>query len=214
MRRYLAWMIKKTEESGAEIHLNTEATPEIIRKENPDAVLVAIGAKPLELKLPVAEGREFVWAGDVDTGRAAVGDNVVIAGAGLTGTETGIALAQEGKKVTIIDMIPEELFLAGNPGPATLSIMDLLQHLDVTFIFNAKMKEITKDGVVYTDKDGNDHLIGCDSAINALGMKVDSDSVDDLMNAFPESYAMGDCSGKAMTIQTAVLDGFSMAMDI
>ena len=214
MRRYLAWMIKKTETCGASIHLNTAATPEIIRNEAPDVVLVGTGSKPMQLKLPIAEGREFVWAGDVDTGRAQVGDTVVIAGAGLTGTETGIALAQEGKKVTIIDMVPEEMFLFGNPGPATLSIMDLLQNLDVTFIFNARMKEITKDGVVYTDKDGEDHLIECDSAINALGMSVDMDAVDELLSVVPRSYAMGDCSGKAMTIQTAVLDGFSMAMDV
>ena len=114
----------------------------------------------------------------------------------------------------LIDMIPEDLFLFGNPGPATLSIMDLLQNLDVTFIFNARMKEITKDGVVYTDKDGVDHLIECESAINALGMTYDQDAVDELLDVVPRSYAMGDCSGKAMTIQTAVLDGFAMAMDV
>ena len=214
MRRYLAWMIKTTMESGATIHLNTEATPEIIEKEAPDVVLVGTGAKPLQLRIPVAEGREFIWAGDVDTGKKTVGDTVVIAGAGLTGTETAIALAQEGKKVTVIDMIPEEAFLSGNPGPATLSIMALLQQYPVEFIFRSALRRITEEGVVYADKDGNEHLIPCDTAINALGMTFDRDAVDDLLGVVNKSFAIGDCSGKPMTIMNAVLDGFTQAMDV
>ena len=214
MRRYLAWMIETTMKSGATIHLNTEATPEIIKAENADVVLIGTGSEPIQIKIPVAEGKEFVWAGDVDTGRASVGDTVVVAGAGLTGTETAIALAQEGKKVTVIDRIPEPLFLKGNPGPATLSIMALLQGLDVTFLFESSLKEITADGVVYTDKEGVEHTIPCDSAINALGMTFDKNAVDELLNASTVAYAIGDCSGKEMTIAAAVLDGFARAMDV
>lgn len=49
MRRYLEWMIKETMNCGAKIVLNTEVTPELIEKENPDAVMVAIGAVPATL---------------------------------------------------------------------------------------------------------------------------------------------------------------------
>ena len=41
---------------------------------------------------------------DVDTGRAAVGERVVVCGGGRSGTESALQLAMDGKKVTVVDM--------------------------------------------------------------------------------------------------------------
>lgn len=79
-RRYLAWMVDKTERCGAEVRSITEVTPERIEIERPDAVLVAVGAEPIHPPIPGIDGDNVVWVGDVDTGRVSVGDRVVIAG--------------------------------------------------------------------------------------------------------------------------------------
>lgn len=40
MRLYLQWDIRQTMACGAEIHLNTAVTPELVEQVNPDAVIV------------------------------------------------------------------------------------------------------------------------------------------------------------------------------
>jgi pyruvate/2-oxoglutarate dehydrogenase complex dihydrolipoamide dehydrogenase (E3) component len=95
-----------TMDSGAKVILNTEATPELVEKEKPDAVFIAIGSRPLTLKIPGIDGGNVKHVLDVDNGRAEVGKKVVVCGGGLSGQACALALAMEGKEVTVLDMIP------------------------------------------------------------------------------------------------------------
>ena len=214
MRRYTEWMIRQCHKSGATIHLNTEVTPDIICQENPDVVLVAVGGVPVIPNVPIAEGRKMIWAGDVDTGREKVGNKIVIVGAGLTGTETAIQLASEGKDVTVIDMIPPQAFLKGTAGMVMMSIMRNIQEKQIPFIYEARMEEITAEGVVYVDATGNRVTLPCDTIINAIGTRIENDKVNELLSVVPESYCIGDCTNKKMTIENAVLDAFTVIGDL
>ena len=83
MRRHLQWLMSSTMECGAKIMLNTEATPEIIMGLKPDVVFVATGAERLSLPIPGIDRENVHHVLDVDTGRAAVGERVVVCGGGL-----------------------------------------------------------------------------------------------------------------------------------
>jgi len=75
-----------------QVLLNTEATKDVIEELKADALIIAVGSKPV-----------------------ACGHSVVIVGAGLTGSETGVALAQEGHIVKQIDMLNiDEIDVKGN----------------------------------------------------------------------------------------------------
>lgn len=214
MRSYLHWMVEQCNCSGATIHLNTTVTPEIIRSEEPDVVLVAIGSTPIIPQIPVAEGRSLLSIEDVVSHKAAIGKNVVIAGAGLSGLETAISLAKEGASVTIIDMMEPTHFLRNISGLVPLSIMRLINELHINVIFQARLTEIDTTGVIYTDAEQTAHSISCDTVINALGMRLNRDKISELMNVIPHSYAIGDCSGKQMSIENAVLDAFTVSYEI
>ncbi|NLO96909.1 MAG: FAD-dependent oxidoreductase [Peptococcaceae bacterium] len=109
LREYLAWAVRTTcSTPNLDIRLLTEATPEIIKKENPDVLIVAIGSEPVIPAVPGCEKEKVVLAADVSMGTAKVGNRVVVAGAGLTGLETALHLAREGKNVTVIDMLSWE----------------------------------------------------------------------------------------------------------
>ncbi len=213
--QYMKWMVNQTMKSGAEIHLNTEVTEETIRSLNPDIVFVAIGAVPAYPRIPGMTKENVVWAGDVDTKKVTVGDNVVVAGSGLTGTECAIGLAQEGKNVTLIDMIKPEDFLKDINGIVILSLIRMVQELGIKIHFQSTMKNITKNSVTYFDgTDQLEHTLICDNVVNALGMTIENNVVKKLSSVIPQSYLLGDCSGKAQNIQTAVLDGFTYAKRI
>ena len=52
-KRYLAWDVAETMRSGADVRLGVMATPELVMPENPDIVIVAIGAEHI---VPNIEG--------------------------------------------------------------------------------------------------------------------------------------------------------------
>ncbi len=214
MRRYAEWMVKTTMKCGARIVLNVEATPEIIKKERPDVVLVAIGAVPAKPPIPGIDGKNVFWAGDVNTGKVMTGKTVIIAGAGLTGAECAVALTEEGKNVTLVDMIPPEDFVKDGSSMVHMALTVKYSTLKIPVLFNSVITEMTESGLKYTDKDNIQHEITADTVINALGMSVEKQKVENLLSVVPESYEIGDCSGKAMNIRNVILDGFSWAMEV
>ncbi len=97
VREYAAWSLRTvTEDSRIDIHLSTEATPSLLAAEQPDAVILALGAVPVVPSVPGVDLPHVMQATAADENPSLVGQNVVIVGAGLTGTETALALARRG----------------------------------------------------------------------------------------------------------------------
>ena len=111
-------------------------------------------------------------------------------------------------------MIPADKFLLGTAGPVILSLNHKIMDHNIEFIFNASISEITEEGAVYIDANGEKHTFACDSVVNAVGMRVENDKVEDLLSVVPKSYVIGDCANKKMTIPNAILDAFTISMDI
>lgn len=95
---------KQCRDAGVEIRLNTEATKELLEKEAPDAVIIAAGSSPLVPPIPGIHGENVTIVNNYYLEKEKVGDEVVVLGGGLAGCEAAIHLAQEGKKVTIVEM--------------------------------------------------------------------------------------------------------------
>ena len=106
-RAYLDWTVRTTNACGATIVLGKEATPEAIADEAPDAVIVAVGA---ELLTPAIDGVDLphvVTVTEADLGLKPTGDTVVVCGGGVSGSECALGLAMQGKKVQVVDILPE-----------------------------------------------------------------------------------------------------------
>lgn len=215
LARYTEWQIRMTTECGARIVLGHEVGPDDIRREAPDAVLLAIGAELSHPPIPGIMGKNVVAAADVDTGTAPVGDRVVIMGAGQTGSECAIPLAREGKEVVLIDMYPRDKYEQSWMGnQAAMSILRLHRELGVTVILDSKIVQITDAGVKYLRTDGSEGFAEADTVINALGMEVPYDKIGELISVVPETYCIGDCFGDKMDIDTAVMTGFTYALEV
>jgi pyruvate/2-oxoglutarate dehydrogenase complex dihydrolipoamide dehydrogenase (E3) component len=97
------------------VRINTEATPELIEAGNYGAILVAGGSTPIIPDISTEAPNKIVWVGDVDSRKTEPGERVVMVGGGLSGLESALALAERGKQVTVIDMIPESRLGAESP---------------------------------------------------------------------------------------------------
>ena len=76
------------ERAGAEIRLNTKVTPEYVEKEAPDALIVAIGSRPLVPPIPGLDGDNVIIVNDYYRHVDEVSDDVVVFGGGLAGCES------------------------------------------------------------------------------------------------------------------------------
>jgi 2,4-dienoyl-CoA reductase-like NADH-dependent reductase (Old Yellow Enzyme family)/thioredoxin reductase len=210
MRRYLEWLVRQAKKApGVTVKLNTEATAEKVKSEKPDAIIIAVGSDPIIPNIPGVDKSNVVWAGDVDTGKAKVGETVVIAGGGSTGGETALQLAKDGKKVTLFDMLGYTTLLAGWPR----GLMDLLEEYGVRFLTEVKLEEITGKGALVIDNAWRRFEIPADTVILSLGFKPRTETVNLLKDLAPDVYTIGDCV-RPQTVKEAIHDGFNVAVEI
>ena len=165
-------------------------------------------------EIPGIDGENVVRAGDVDLGKAKVGDRVVLAGAGLTGSETALYLAQQGKKVTLIDMLTLEQIEANSPFADIRTLWGMLDKLKVEIKTEVELEAITDTGAVITDKKGNRTEIPCDTVVLSLGVEPRTELVKMFEGLAPDVYVVGDCHNRRGNLFSATSEGFFAAMDI
>lgn len=102
LTHYLSRQVTK---SGVEVQHNMEVDVELVQKLQPDAVVIATGAKQKVPDIPGIDGKNVVFANDVLSGKVRTGKEVVVIGGGLVGMETATFLARQGCKVSIVDMV-------------------------------------------------------------------------------------------------------------
>jgi len=214
MKRYLDWMIKTTLNTpGIKIKFSTEATVETIKAEKPDVLIISAGAVPIDVNIPGVDGSNVVSAGDVDMGRATVGNNVVVAGGGLTGCETALHLAQQGENVTVIDMVGQMELAADAPILNKLGLMGLLMKHKVILKTEVKLEEINSKGVIVIDKQWKRHEIPADTVVLSLGYRAKTETSGELDGLARDVYVIGDCR-KARNLRYAIQDAFNVAVEI
>ena len=193
-----------------EIHLNTEATKEIMNAA--DAVIVAVGAHDITLPIEGADAPTVVSSWDVLAEKAKVNGHCVVIGGGLVGAETAEFVANKGNAVSIIEMTDK---IAAQESATVLPYMmeDFKAH-DVKQYVNTKVNSITNDGktVNVTDAEGNEVAIDCDTIIMAVGSKKNEFDVEGV--TVPVYYA-GDCAGeRTADIASAIRGGYNAANEI
>mgnify|MGYP004499179173 FL=1 len=201
---------KLAKNAGVEIRINTEVTPEYVEKENPDALIIAAGSSPLVPPIKGLDGENVVLVNNYYLEKEKVGDKVVVFGGGLAGCECAIHLGMEGKEVHIVEM-RDELAPDANIRHRPLLLKEIDKY--ATVHTGCKGLEVSKEGILCEDKEGNQVLVEGDSIICALGQRSRRDVVDALRDSAPYVAVIGDAS-KVSTITNAVYEGYHAALDV
>ena len=198
------------ERAGVEIRLNTEVTPEYVEQEAPDALIVAIGSRPLVPPIKGLDGDNVIIVNDYYKHVDEVSDDVVVFGGGLAGCEIAVHLGMQGKKVHIVEM-RDKLAPDANVRHRPLLLKEIDKY--VTVHTSCKGKEVRADGILCEDAEGNEVLIPGTTVICALGQRSRSDEAAALMDSAPFVRVIGDAS-RVSTITNAVYWGYHAALDI
>lgn len=196
--------------AGVEIRLNTEVTREYVENEQADALIIAVGSRPLVPPIPGLDGDNVVIVNNYYLEKDKVSDQVVVFGGGLAGCECAIHLGMEGKQVHLVEM-RDELAPDANVRHRPLLLAEIAKY--VTVHTGYKGKQVTAEGIVCEDKDGKEHLVPGTTVICALGQRSRTDVTDSLREAAPYVAVIGDAS-RVSTITNAVYWGYHAALDI
>lgn len=198
-------------DEGVEIRLNTVVTPEYVEKEKPDALILAVGSNPLIPKLPGIDRENVVVVNNYYLEKEKVGDTVVVLGGGLAGCECAIHLGMEGKKVHLVEM-RDTLAPDCNIRNRPILLRKVSEFVTETHLECAG-QEITPEGLICKDKDGNEILIPGKTIICAVGQRSNRTDADALHRSAPFVREIGDCLRPA-NITKAVYEGYHAALDI
>lgn len=198
------------EKAGVEIRLNTEVTEEYVQKEQADALIIAVGSEPLVPPIPGLDAGNVVIVNQYYQEKEKVGDEVVVFGGGLAGCECAIHLGMEGKKVCLVEM-RDALAVDANVRHRPLLLKEIEKY--ATVYTGYKGLEVTQEGIVCEDKNGEKHLVPGKTVICALGQRSRTDMVEKLQDAAPFVRVIGDAA-KVSTITNAVYWGYHAALDI
>lgn len=212
-KEYLEYELGK---SAVDVRLNTVVTPELVKELRPDVLIAAVGGHPI---IPPIKGIEkAVQIVDYYRDEPEVGENILVLGGGFAGVECAIGLALAGKKSTIVEM-SDALASGPNtpyPGTGAMQIDALWTNVkknNVQVMLNTKCVEITDEGMICEDKDGNRIKLKADKVIAATGIAPNDATVDELRETVIDFEWIGDCNQPGL-IRTAVRDGYDVALNL
>ncbi len=204
--RFSRYLERGIEKAGVKVRLNSEVTPSFVKEEQPEAVVVATGASPTKLDVPGVDGKNVVQAVDVLTGKAHVGNRVVVlggctrsacrayacksgAGGCQVGMEIAISLAKKGNKVT---MTTRHELGKGVEKSIFFHLRNELLENGVQFLVHSPVSAIMETGV-YVTHQGLPLFLKADTVVLAVGSQSENKLAEQLKGLVPEIYEIGDC---------------------
>lgn len=223
-QKYLDYLLHMLEKSSVEVRKNTEFTVDTAKEEKFDKIIAATGSETL---VPRLEGVENALNPlDILDGKIPEAKSFIVCGAGLVGCEVSMHLAELGKDVTMIDIVPDAH--AAHMYAVDWSINAKLAQDGVRVELGEKILKIEKNAVVCQPRqekmphdprilqmpvdlsgpyaEENVTFTG-DAVICALGMKAVNTMAYELKDAGYPVEIIGDAYG-ARKIIDAVHEGF------
>lgn len=209
-RKLVKWYENQLVKLGVEIKKNTKADSDYIENSNVDAVITATGSKPIALDF---DQDHIFTACDVLNGKCQAGEKIAMIGGGLVGCETALWLAQNGKKVSVVEMMPD--ILGGPHGMPFMNydmLKDLLIYNKVDIYRKSKLTQVNDHSVTIETENGTKE-IDADTVITAVGYHSNNELQQSLQDLSIPVYNIGD-SRKVDNIMNAIWDAYEVARSI
>lgn len=208
---FIAYLTGQLRRLPVKIVLGNSFSPDLLKDEKPDVMIVATGASPL---LPSIDGIQEVRVFTVEDAllhAAQLGQRVLVLGGGGIGAEVADHLSELGKEITLVEM----------KEAIALDLVVHLQHFlnqrlrekGVRILTSTKAVRFERQDLWVEDSQGTRKLPVFDSVVVSLGSRANNELVPVLKAKIPELYVVGDASKPRETME-ALLEAEEVALRI
>lgn len=186
----LEYLIRQVYKNNVKVELNKTADLESIKALNPDYVVVAIGANPVIIPIKGYDKPHVTTAVPALLKQKPVGNKIVIIGGGEVGCEMATEFANNGKDVTVVEIM-EDILMAPSFVANKQNIRYLFENSNARSLVATQTKEILDDAII-VEKDGVEERIECDTVIFSTGFRSNHDLYLSLLKEGFEAVEIGD----------------------
>jgi 2,4-dienoyl-CoA reductase-like NADH-dependent reductase (Old Yellow Enzyme family)/thioredoxin reductase len=197
------YLVRQQELKGVQVITGTEVTTDLVKEENPDVVIVAVGG---------ARETHFQGTNVIDMDHfmgSEIGENVVILGANLQAVDIAMYLLAQGKHITLVhektadDVDSEQSYWVRKYNKAHM-------YAHGVKVWNeATVDNVNSDSVTISLKTGITKTISCDTVIECYDMIPNTTLLDEIKAAGYEAYGVG-CDAPS-NIQSSIHAGYKVS---
>ncbi|MEW6664296.1 MAG: FAD-dependent oxidoreductase [Thermodesulfobacteriota bacterium] len=202
---------RQVDRFGVKCHLNVEVSPELIRGEKPDVVILSTGSVPVKPRIPGIERSMVYMLPEILDGQPPARRKTLILGGGATGCEVAHYLADHGCDVTIVEQLPK---IAGQLESITRKVLlRELREKKVRFLTGCRITRIEEHGAVVVDQEGKESFLDAEAVVVAVGSRPDNRLLDAIQGMGIPVHPIGDCL-EPRSAKTAIYEGSVIALKI
>jgi 2,4-dienoyl-CoA reductase (NADPH2) len=227
--KYLATQLKK---EGVRVHLKSEVTPDVVKRESPDALIIAAGAAHTTFDLPGADSPKvvqteklhgmlkfflkfFTSAQMEKLSRIwmPVGKSVVVMGGTLHGCELAEYLTKRKRKVVMVHDGPEEELGDRMTIDDLDNLWPWLKQNHVPIWAGVEYQKITSEGLEVSLKDKRKYVMKGKNIITTQDWGPNTSIAEQLKGLVAETHVIGSCKEPGLIVD-AMREGAKVGLAI
>lgn len=198
-------------QSGIQLYLGVTATPEKLAALSPQAVILATGSQPRADELPGWEMSGAMEVSEVYEKVHQVGRRVIVVGAGVSGCEAALYLAENGREVVVVDrgaaVMPHYSRLP------RIALVDRLRANGVELRAGVQVSRLLPGGVLLEDGGGKPQQLEGDTVVLANGRRGAMETVEQFAGAALTVTSVGGC-GRSVSLRDCIHVGYFVGRNI
>jgi 2,4-dienoyl-CoA reductase-like NADH-dependent reductase (Old Yellow Enzyme family)/thioredoxin reductase len=200
----IRYQTRQAEKFGVKLHLNSDVSPDVVRKVKPDVVILSTGSMPVRPRIPGIDKSIVRMLPDVLDGSKPPKKKTIILGGGATGCEVAHYLGDHQCEVTIVEQLPK---IAEQLESITRKVLlNALRERKVRILTSCRLSRIEDHGVFVTDAQGKETFLEAEAVVIAIGNRPDNSLYDSILSMGVPVHRVGDCV-EPRSAKTAILEG-------
>ena len=193
IKYYDAYAKRQLLKSNVDIRLNTEATFDLVKSLNPDALVIAVGGSPVVLPIKGVNLDHVYTYEQIIGNEEILGEKPLIVGGGTIGTEIAIELSDiHNKNVTIVELTSKLASQANELYGIALRHKYESLEKPLNIYLESRVQDIKENEVDVLLKDGTIKTIEADCVVLCTGVRPNKALAESFYGITPEIYEAGD----------------------
>ncbi len=212
LRRIVDYYASCFKNSGnVKVSLGSEIRAEDVIKGGADVVILATGAEGFIPDASAVKRDNVMTAHQLLSGPRVIGGAVIVVGGGSVGCEVANFLAQQGKKVTVVEML--EAVATDIHSMVRVALLEELNKHGVKILTGVRFEALTEDGVAAVKGESRKVRLKADTVVFAVGARARDQLAKDLEGKVHELRIIGDAK-QPRRIRDAISEGYITGYDI